>query len=79
MNSLPKKFIFKDELCDAVWLKTRLTCQKGALLFTGDNVSDFNLYRAWCKGCERIKVIDRKELKEQFENFVKAVDRELEN
>jgi hypothetical protein len=80
MNQISKqnRFIYKDELCDAKWSKTNLTCQRGTLKFTGNNVSDFNLYRAWCKDCEKIKVVDRKDFIEQFKNFVKAVDRELE-
>jgi len=74
-----RKYLFKDELCDAVWTeKKELKCQRGTLVFSGDNVMDFNLYGAWCEGCDKIKVLDRKAFEKQFKNFLKAVDRELE-
>jgi hypothetical protein len=73
-----KKIIFKDELCDVTWQKKSLTCQKGTLKFTGQNKEDFMLYNAWCKSCDKIRIVDRKDFTKQFKNFIKAVDRTLE-
>jgi len=72
------KYIFKDQICDAKGLKKSLTCQKGTLKFTGQNVMDFNLYRTWCKGCDKIKIIDRKEFTDCFKDFAKKVEEVVE-
>ena len=77
VTTFPRKHIFKDELCDVKWAQAKLTCQKGTLKLTGDNTLDFNLYRAWCNDCGRIRVIDRKDFEKNFKSFIKAVDREL--
>jgi len=73
-----KKIIYKDQMCNAKCKKQSMTCQKGTLRFTGDNVLDFRLYGAWCKDCDKVKIIDRSELQNQFKSFAKAVKKVLE-
>lgn len=73
-----QKIIYKDRMCDAKWKKKSMTCQKGTLRFTGDNVTDFRFYGVWCKDCDRIKIIDRSELQNQFKIFAKVVQEVLE-
>jgi len=73
-----KNYIFKDELCDAKFRKKSLKCQRGVLKFTGDNVQDFRLYGAWCKGCNKICIIERKDfiacMKEVADKIVEEID-----
>ena len=73
-----EKLIYKDQTCDAKWKKKSLTCHKGTLAFVGENVADFRLYRAWCAGCDRIHIVDRAELQNQFKKFAKKVREALE-
>jgi hypothetical protein len=68
-----EKIIFKDQVCDAKWKKKSLTCHKGTLVFASENVADFRLYRAWCAGCSRIRIVDRTELQNQFKKLAKTV------
>jgi len=69
----PKNVIFRDELCDAKSRKRSLACQKGTLKFTGDNAVDFRLYRAWCEGCKKLRIVDRKELVDAAKGILKQV------
>jgi len=79
MNQTNKpKFLYKDELCDAIWTETTLTCQKGTLTLPKDNITSFDLYCAWCKGCDKIQVVERKDFIKQFKTFVKNVEKVLE-
>ena len=68
-----EKLIYKDQVCDAKWKKKSLTCHKGTLVFVGENVADFRLYRAWCVGCERMRIVDKTEFQNQFKKFAKKV------
>ena len=70
---LNPKIIYKDQICDAKWKQKSLTCQKGTLVFVGENVTDFRLYRAWCDGCDKLHIVDRTELQNQFRRFAKKV------
>ena len=74
---MKNKIIFKDELCNAKFTKKQLSCIHGILKFTGDNIKDFELYRIWCKDCDKIKIIDRKELEKVFKCLSKKIDKEL--
>ena len=73
-----RQYIFEDQVCGAKWLKKSLTCQKGTLKFTGQNVMDFSLYRTWCKGCDKIRIMDRKAFTGYFKDFVKKVEEVVE-
>jgi len=72
------KVIFKDEICDAKWDLQGLTCHKGRLNFTGNNVTDFKIYRAFCEGCSRKHIVDRGELKESFEQLATRLAEKFE-
>ena len=72
------KYIFKDELCDAKFRKKSLKCQRGILHFTGDNVQDFKLYNAFCKGCDKIKIIERKDFVDCMKKLAEKIKEEFE-
>jgi len=71
-------FIFRDDFCNAKVKKKNLVCEKGTLTFTGDISQDFRLYRAWCNGCGKIKVLDEKDFVTEFKRFIKRVEKEVE-
>ena len=73
-----RNFIFKDELCDAKSRKDSLKCQRGVLKLTGDIVQDFRLYRAWCKGCNKILIIERKDFVNCMKKVAEKVKEEFE-
>ena len=79
VESLKQKLIYKDQICNAKWKKKSLTCHKGTLVFVGENVVDFRLYRAWCSDCDKIHIVDRTEFQNQFKSFAKSVRKVLKN